>query len=409
MQVFIDFENDVIERLSRTYYEELLYFSATVPTPLINFNDILLLKKGQKYVSHTNNLFQKSISTLFLNLFTSNDISASVVKTDGGKGRGVFLKKQKIRIHFLGQEKFVNFPRVEWFNFSQSNDGILDLYTVLIEKDDIGNRFVQLANDMLAQKEITSKKFILLEDYVISAFSKKVWELLKITLSRIETNAKQYQWFGLVRYYNRLSQDHYTEVALERLSQFDYAKVISAYPQNLRKQDFELLWNEYHNKQKYRLMLGDYDFARSFITSEWLFENLNISDNLEKTYIVTGYIKSIEQLLFYLIQHSASVTDQIGIAGTDGINFVDVLSNEFYRATLGNMQYYLRAYSSRHIYKRQLSNDAIKIISLIIHAWIQEERNGYFHKHNIQTQERVSEIRNKTFLLYFLIISAIEL
>ena len=95
------------------------------------------------------------------------------MKTDGGKGRGVFLKKQKIRIHFLGQEKFVNFPRVEWFNFSQSNDGILDLYTVLIEKDDIGNQFVQLANDMLAQKEITSKKFILLEDYVITTFSKK--------------------------------------------------------------------------------------------------------------------------------------------------------------------------------------------------------------------------------------------
>ena len=60
-----DFEKDVIERMSRSYYEELLYFTATIPDALINFNDVLLLKKGQKYVSHTNTLFQKSLASLF--------------------------------------------------------------------------------------------------------------------------------------------------------------------------------------------------------------------------------------------------------------------------------------------------------------------------------------------------------
>lgn len=49
-------KKDVIERMSRSYYDELLYFTASVPDVLLNFNDVLLLKKAQKYVAHTNTL-----------------------------------------------------------------------------------------------------------------------------------------------------------------------------------------------------------------------------------------------------------------------------------------------------------------------------------------------------------------
>lgn len=52
-----NFKKDVIERISRSYYNELLYFTASVPDALLNFNDVLLLKK--KYVVHTNTLFKK--------------------------------------------------------------------------------------------------------------------------------------------------------------------------------------------------------------------------------------------------------------------------------------------------------------------------------------------------------------
>ena len=47
-QEIIEFKQDVINRLSRVYYDELLYFTAYVPDALINFNDVLLLKKRTK-------------------------------------------------------------------------------------------------------------------------------------------------------------------------------------------------------------------------------------------------------------------------------------------------------------------------------------------------------------------------
>lgn len=59
-QEIIEFKQDVINRLSRVYYDELLYFTAYVPDALINFNDVLLLKKDK-------NIFRIPI-VLFKNL-----------------------------------------------------------------------------------------------------------------------------------------------------------------------------------------------------------------------------------------------------------------------------------------------------------------------------------------------------
>lgn len=44
----------------------------------------------------------------------------------------------------------------------------------------------------------------------------------------------------------------------------------------------------------------------------------------------------------------------------------------------------------------------------IIREWIKVERNGYFHKQNIQDIEIVKEVRNKTILLYFFLIASVN-
>ena len=109
-----------------------------------------------------------------------------------------------------------------------------------------------------------------------------------------------------------------------------------------------------------------------------------------------------------MIQKSANPNEQIGVLDGGGITNVDINSPDFYKATLGNMTYYLKAFSSSHIYLDSLPRGAIRDINSIIKDWVQEERNGYFHKDNVYSTERVSEIRGKTLLLYFLIISAIK-
>lgn len=402
------FEEEILERLSRSYYDELLYFSGTVPNALINFNDVLLLKKGQKYIHHTEQVFQKAIANLFSSLFNDKGMQNRVCKTDGGKGRGVYVHEIKTCVHFLGQEKFVNFPRVPWFDFKESN-GSCDLYAVTIKKDKIGDDFINKANEQVKSKGISTKSFILLEDFVVKHFGKNIWQQLIEMMSRVEKEVKNYQWFGLINYYNKLTQKEFLKKIEESLRSHDYFGELISYPNAISDKNYAVLKEEFVKKEKYKILLGNEDFSCSFIASEWLFENLNNDDLVEKTYIVTGYIKSIEQLLSYMILKSANPNDRISILSRGGTKNVDINSDEFFKATLGNMTYYLKAYSGSHIYLDSLPRGIVKNMNAIIMDWVQKERNGYFHKSNIYSKERVSEIRGKTLLLYFLIISTIKI
>ena len=403
------FEEDVIQRLSRHYYEELLYFTASIPDALINFNDVLLLKKGQKYVSHTNTLFQKAIASLFLKLYRSKGEQCSICKTDGGKGRGVYLKSSKTRVHFLGQEKFVNFPRVNWIDMTNSSDGTHDVYAVVIKKNEKGIAFVSQANQLMLEKGIQTKHFELLENIVSNDFDPKTWDELNRTLANIERRSKDFQWFGLIGYYNELTQIQYVGNVAQKLSSFNYCERLMSLDNPIAKKDLDVLQQTFVTHEGYKLLLGEKDFCSSFITSEWLFDNLNIGNKLEKTYVVAGYIKSIEQLMAFLIRESSDAHSMIGVQGSGGIKNVDVQSDEFFSATLGNMMYYLSSYSNRKIYVQGISNAAIRKSIDIVREWIKVERNGYFHKHNIQSTAKVDEIRTKTYLLYFLLIGGIPI
>ena len=403
------FEEDVIQRLSRHYYEELLYFTASIPDALINFNDVLLLKKGQKYVSHTNTLFQKAIASLFLKLYRNKGEQCSICKADGGKGRGIYLKSSKTRVHFLGQEKYVNFPRVNWIDMTDSGDGTQDVYAVIINKNEKGITFVSQANQLMLEKGIHTKHFELLEDIVSSDFDPKTWDELNRTLANIERRSKDFQWFGLIGYYNELTQIQYVGNVAQKLTSFNYCERLMRLDNPIAKKDLEVLQQAFVTHKGYKLLLGERDFCSSFITSEWLFDNLNIGSKLEKTYVVAGYIKSIEQLMAFLIRESSDAHSIIGVQGSGGIRNVDVQSDEFFSATLGNMMYYLSSYSNRKIYVHGISNVAIRKSIDIVREWIKVERNGYFHKHNIQSTAKVDEIRIKTYLLYFLLIGGIPI
>lgn len=404
-----DFVVGFLGRMSRCYYDELLYFTATIPNPVINFNDVLLLKRGQKYIAHTNLDFQKSVSRLFCLLYDRRGRKCSVCKTEGGRGRGVYVNDLRCRFHFMTQEKFVNFPRVPWMaEFGNGDSSSTDCYVMMIKKDEKGLSFAKQANDLLSGKGIIGKSFVLLEDYVSRYFDDSVWSRLQKAFAEIEQKVKDYQWMRLIGCYNHLTQDKYNSQVIERLRNFDYQEVLRSQSRSFPSIDYALLKKAFSQGERLAVFLSDADFVSSFVTSEWLFDNLNGADSLEKTFVVSGYLKSVEQLLAYIIKRSAHENDQISVASSAVFSNVDILSDAFNKATLGNMVYHLRQRSSRHLFVGGLSGTAIRIVNAIVGEWVQHERNGYFHKHNIRSEQRVKEIRNKTYLLYFLILSALN-
>jgi hypothetical protein len=57
----------------------------------------------------------------------------------------------------------------------------------------------------------------------------------------------------------------------------------------------------YLENKYYLSLIGKSDFAKSFITSEYLFKQYDCSDQFDYTAIVSGYLKCVEQLLYHIV------------------------------------------------------------------------------------------------------------
>ena len=172
------------------------------------------------------------------------------------------------------------------------------------------------------------------------------------------------------------------------------------------RNSFNLIGNRFLSDKLYLRLFNNHDYSKCFLTSEWLYKNSMKNDFLEKTYVITGYLKSVEQLLYTTIRN-LETNHKISILDKRGVKEVELDSPDFFKATLGSMVIFLRNIENRDIFHSGISNKSISGISLIISKWVQSERNGYFHKHNMNNVERVREIRNNTFLLYYLILGSL--
>lgn len=148
-------------------------------------------------------------------------------------------------------------------------------------------------------------------------------------------------------------------------------------------------------------MIGKKNFAISFITSEWFYTMYQLTENLDLTNIVAGYLKSIEQLLFAVIQLSEDTGITIKSKGRDIVQFSKE-NDDIIDTTLGSLEQVI-AHNGRIL---DVNRYAKEYIVEAIDDWRDKQRNGYFHKHNLHDTEKVDEIREKAFQLYFLILGS---
>ena len=62
-----------------------------------------------------------------------------------------------------------------------------------------------------------------------------------------------------------------------------------------------IFYKNYIGRGLWRAMVGEANFAISFITSELNYQIYQMTENLDLTSVVTGYLKSIEQLIWTII------------------------------------------------------------------------------------------------------------
>ena len=205
----------------------------------------------------------------------------------------------------------------------------------------------------------------------------------------------------------------------------------------LNELDFDICRKRFVDRGMYKAMIGDSDFSRCFMTSEYLFQNISDKNGFDYTSIICGYLKTVEQLintmisinLDYLechdlwIKTNAKEKDIKEVAKKYGESSNDVWRKNPAKGANGSQIRFKQRYASyfdlaltpmiRFITDNKdgwyISDNGLNFVRDKLLNYASNCRNNYFHKDNIYDYSVVEKIRNNTILVVFLLLGSYRL
>ncbi len=191
-------------------------------------------------------------------------------------------------------------------------------------------------------------------------------------------------------------------------------------------EDYEISDANFAKKGLYRALTGDKDFAKCFITSEYLYNMFKSGGNFEYTSVVSGYLKSIEQLVYKIVKISLASdnSEELWIKAIkyekNNPNFrynpallpnkkPQVLfkteNEKFFDIALAPLIWFLHD----NVNSWHISAKGKEAVHYYLLNYSQEDRNEHFHKDNIYDFNDVTRIRNNTLILLYLLIGCCKM
>lgn len=217
---------------------------------------------------------------------------------------------------------------------------------------------------------------------------------------------------------------------------YEKLKINAESIQKITNETFEKNIKTYIDEKLYTVMVGTENFAESFITAEWLYQSLKDNTNFDYTVIISGYLKSIEQLLFKIVEINIDNNCKISMK-TDKeiweeveknkipvykwdkkkkvfkknngrfsypyIDFTTENKNLCNLTNIGTFEYFLRL--NKEIF---VDSSSAESISNMISCFRAECRNGFFHTHNLHDINIVNKTRENSILLYEVLFGGIK-
>ena len=332
------------------------------------------------------------------------------------------------------------------FIIEKENSRIGVRYTELYDYDDVVRELLKdfridkviilhFSKDMNIASNLYSK-IIDISHYSIKNFldefiNENIYQYFLTTLTKAIDDMQELIGFDVIP---RLSISNLAKVRLdlrENLQNVNLKALSYNSPKkfnNLEECDLDII-NSNLEMGKAEVLLGKSDFAKSYLTSEYLYKVLVDNSNFDYTSVVAGYLKTIEQFLYWLLEY------QMDIDGSEkwinrGKKFVYKNNNKnkifpkeeevrenpknkghyqvlvtrenlkFMDVSLGSLIWYI--YDNKDCWK--ISSQGQDLLKELLDDYKNSVRNGYFHKHNLEDIEEVKRIRNNTiYLLCFLI------
>lgn len=279
-----------------------------------------------------------------------------------------------------------------------------------------------------------------LKSFFIDFFSEEVYDLFIDIVKKAVKTANYEIGFQTIP---TLSLHHLSDFRNNRIKHFqefdfkslEYVHETTNNVSGITKEDNNCVYNNFINNKLYHLFICNADFSKCFTTSEYLYSVFKNGDKLDYTAIVSGYLKSIEQLIYELMKICLNyTTEKLWITRKRGLNrirnrdkkaYLDNNSREnpnnnghyqisftpnsepYFDTSLGSLIWFFHDYKSLWRLSDQ-SFDYLFGFNGILQKYKQECRNEHFHKDNIYDYKKVERIRNNTILLFFLILGSIN-
>ncbi len=323
-------------------------------------------------------------------------------------------RNRPIDFNNKGEESTVGFVSV----YSDETDGSIGrlakdtkahLYTVYLAKDtDESADFLKVKNRIYAKTHEGSEvEFLSYERFIEKIFGISEASAFRKEMKGIENDINNLMLFELTEICDERTLKTFRSKLLLDLSTFDYDSIKheDVIGSQLNENEYHIIKKNYIEKERYKIMVGNTDFATAFITSEWLYQKYpRASDQIDNTFRVSGYLKSVEMLLWNLLY----IVAQGRFIGNRRISEDPEESIE---CSLGDL---IRFFSSENVdlISKAFGSDSNFVIRLLrnqIDDWRREFRNGFFHKDNLSNPVHIDTIRKQAFWMYMIILGSIEL
>lgn len=281
-----------------------------------------------------------------------------------------------------------------------------DTYLVyLLKKTPAGDAWIEVNSN----PEVPVK-VVLAYDFIAEVFGVEEAQRFDAAMENFSKEMRKELGYSMTKIGSERALDELREALAFELKEFDYFAVKRANSEMFPMGAVidSTLFRKIQQRFNFNceLLLGHSDFAVAFLTSEWLQRQDNALVGADYTYIATGYFKSAEQLIWDILLQICP-DGYIG-RDTTKISEVNPKTND---SALGSLCFFFNNSSNNKLFNNDFEDDKDTVrecLAYYLNEWARNTRNGYFHKHNLDIKD-IADIREKTFLLYFLILGSLAL
>ncbi len=246
-------------------------------------------------------------------------------------------------------------------------------------------------------------------------FGQEEYEQFNIAVTAYISEVNSYIGYVTIKTLIPSSLINFRKNVERTLVNFEYEQLLSIKYNGfeLREEEYKKIRKQFLDDRTLLTLLGSKDFAESLITAEWLYDSMKKAKAIDLTIIGMGYFKAVEQLLYDLIclHKNQGLTIRKDYSRKDLPPEIPLndqnINDKAIDVTLGSMAVFVRD-NAQVLFRNDLAWKTKKFVREAIFKYA-DLRNGYFHKDNIHQPERIEEIRDVSFYMFFLLLGAYDL